>query len=179
MYILELSWWLRDKESTCNARDTGSDPRVRKIPWKKEWQPTPVSLPGGSHGQRSLVGYSPRSHKRVGYYLATEQQQQSKKKVKNHHCIEIVPMLITEFVGTLLHVALASPSSWAWGALWEKLGVRGKWRGGAVIRSWGLAVLQIKCNFSIYHWFGAILFNNKKKCISEDMFGCKSENTVA
>ena len=32
---------------------------VRKIPWKREWPPTPVFLPGKSHGQRSLVGYSP------------------------------------------------------------------------------------------------------------------------
>ena len=28
-------------------------------PWRKEWQPTPVSLPGESHGQKNLVGYSP------------------------------------------------------------------------------------------------------------------------
>ena len=34
------------------------NPWVRKIPWRKEWLPTPVLLPGGSHGQRSLVGYS-------------------------------------------------------------------------------------------------------------------------
>ena len=33
--------------------------RVRKIPWRRKWQPTPVFLPGKSHGQRSLVGYSP------------------------------------------------------------------------------------------------------------------------
>ena len=31
---------------------------VRKIPWRRAWQPTPVSLPGKSHGQGSLVGYS-------------------------------------------------------------------------------------------------------------------------
>ena len=31
---------------------------VRKIPWRREWQPTPVFLPGESHGQRSLVGYT-------------------------------------------------------------------------------------------------------------------------
>ena len=31
---------------------------VRKIPWRREWQPTPVFLPGESHGWRSLVGYS-------------------------------------------------------------------------------------------------------------------------
>ena len=35
------------------------DPWVRKIPWSKKWQPTPVVLPGKSHGPRSLVGYSP------------------------------------------------------------------------------------------------------------------------
>ena len=36
------------------------DPWVRKIPWRRKWQPTSVFLPGKSHGQRSLVGCSPR-----------------------------------------------------------------------------------------------------------------------
>ena len=35
----------------------------QKIPWRRQWQPTPVFLPGESQGQRSLVGYSPWSHK--------------------------------------------------------------------------------------------------------------------
>ena len=35
----------------------GFDAWVRKIPWRKKWQPTPVFLPGQSHGLRSLVGY--------------------------------------------------------------------------------------------------------------------------
>ena len=35
----------------------------RSIPWRREWQPTPVLSPGESHGQRSLVGYSPYDHK--------------------------------------------------------------------------------------------------------------------
>ena len=35
------------------------DPWVGKIPWSRKWQPAPVFLPGKSHGQRSLVGYSP------------------------------------------------------------------------------------------------------------------------
>ena len=35
------------------------DPWVGKIPWRRKWQPTPVFLPGKSHGQRSLAGYSP------------------------------------------------------------------------------------------------------------------------
>ena len=37
-----------------------------KIPWRKKWQPTAVVLPARSHGQRSLVGYSPRGHKELG-----------------------------------------------------------------------------------------------------------------
>ena len=42
------------------------DPRVEKIPWKRKWQPTSVSLPGKSHVQRSLVGCSPWGHKESG-----------------------------------------------------------------------------------------------------------------
>ena len=36
---------------------------VGEIPWRRKWQPTPVFLPGGFHGQRKLVGYSPCGHK--------------------------------------------------------------------------------------------------------------------
>ena len=39
----------------------GLDLWVGKIPWRKAWQPTLVFLPGEFHGQRSLVGYSPRA----------------------------------------------------------------------------------------------------------------------
>jgi len=50
-------------KSTCNAGDPGSIPEsnswVRKIPWRRKWQPTPVLLPGKSHEQRSLGSYSP------------------------------------------------------------------------------------------------------------------------
>ena len=46
--------------SQCPSLGSGSgfNPQVRKIPWRREWQPTPVSLPGEFCGQRSLVGYS-------------------------------------------------------------------------------------------------------------------------
>ena len=40
----------------------GFDPWVEKKPWRRAWQPTPVFLPGESHGHRSLVGYSPWDH---------------------------------------------------------------------------------------------------------------------
>ena len=52
----------KNKKPSCQCRKYkrhGFDPWVRKIPWRRAWQPTPVSLPGESHGQRSLAGYSP------------------------------------------------------------------------------------------------------------------------
>ena len=50
---------LDSKEIACNTGDPGLIPGGVKIPWRRKWQPTPVFLPGESHGQRSLVGYSP------------------------------------------------------------------------------------------------------------------------
>ena len=38
------------------------DPWVGKIPWRREWHPTGVFLPGETHEQRSLAGYSPWDH---------------------------------------------------------------------------------------------------------------------
>ena len=56
-----LPLWLRvTTESACQRKRTGRckfDPWVRKIPWRRKWQPTPVFLLGKSHGQRSLAGY--------------------------------------------------------------------------------------------------------------------------
>ena len=51
-------WWLSGKESTCNAGDAKNT-----LPWRRKWKLAPVFLPGKFHGQRSLVGYSPRGHK--------------------------------------------------------------------------------------------------------------------
>ena len=47
------------------------DPWIRKIPWRRKWQPSPIFLPEKSHGQRNLAGYSPYGHKRVGHNLVT------------------------------------------------------------------------------------------------------------
>ena len=54
------------KEPTCQRRRHrrhGFSPWVEKIPWRRTEQPTPVFLPGESHGQRSPAGYSPRGHR--------------------------------------------------------------------------------------------------------------------
>ena len=66
--------WLSGNESTCQCGRRGCGPWVGKIPWRRKWQPTPVFLPGKSHGQRSLAGYSPWDLKRVRLDLVTKQQ---------------------------------------------------------------------------------------------------------
>ena len=45
--------------SSKDIRDMGSIPGLGRVPWRRAWQPTLVFLPGESHGQRSLAGYSP------------------------------------------------------------------------------------------------------------------------
>ena len=44
---------------------TRFNPFVKRIPWRRKWQPTPVFLPGESHGQRSLAGHSPWDYKEM------------------------------------------------------------------------------------------------------------------
>ena len=56
------------KEPTCQCKRCtrcGFSPWVVKIPWRRKWQPTPVFLPGKSHGQRNLAGYSPWGRKEL------------------------------------------------------------------------------------------------------------------
>ena len=48
-----------------NAGYVGSISRSGRSPWRRKWQPAAVSLPGESHGQRSLAGYSPQGHKEL------------------------------------------------------------------------------------------------------------------
>ena len=68
----QLFWFVREwkevasgRESNCQCRSCGFNPWVGKIPWRRKWQPSPVFLPGESHEQRSLAGYSPWGHKQI------------------------------------------------------------------------------------------------------------------
>ena len=51
--------------TSADTKDSGFDPRVGKIPWRKAGQPTPVFLPGESHGQSGLAGYHPQGHREL------------------------------------------------------------------------------------------------------------------
>ena len=54
-----ISWWLSGKIIDLQCRRLGFNSLVRKIPWRRKWQPIPGFLPGESNGQRSLAGCSP------------------------------------------------------------------------------------------------------------------------
>ena len=58
-YYFGLPRWLSGKEFACQCRRHRFSLWVRKTPWRRKWQPTPVLLPGKSFRHRSLAGYSP------------------------------------------------------------------------------------------------------------------------
>ena len=58
-----VAWWLRWQRICLQCRRPMFDYWFRKIPWRREWQPTPLCLPGEIHGQSSLPGYSPWGRK--------------------------------------------------------------------------------------------------------------------
>ena len=60
-----LPWWLRWQSVCLQPGRPRFNPWIGKILWRRKWQPTPVLLPGKSHGQRNLVGYSPWGHKEL------------------------------------------------------------------------------------------------------------------
>ena len=61
-----LPCWLRWQRICLQCRKSRFYPWVRKIPWRRRWQPTPIFLPGESHGQRGLASYSPWGCKKWG-----------------------------------------------------------------------------------------------------------------
>ena len=63
--IYSIPWWLRQLSICLQWGRPRFIPWVRKIPWRRKWQSTPVLLPGTSHGQRSLEGYSPWGRKEL------------------------------------------------------------------------------------------------------------------
>ena len=77
LYCEHFPVWLKLIEKLINnqgliSQTQGLHPWVVKIPWRRAWQPTPVFLPAESHGQRSLVGYSPWGHRESDTTEATE-----------------------------------------------------------------------------------------------------------
>ena len=89
------------------------DPWVRKIPWRRAWRPTLAFLPGGSHGQRSLVVYGPWGCRVRHDWSYSIHMYQAKAKFP----------FLTEF-SVDFHAALCShwlTSSWGFLPLWTEL----------------------------------------------------------
>ena len=81
-HLKGFPWWLSSRETACNARED-SIPGSGRSPGEGKWQPTPVFLPGKSHGQRNLVGYSPWGCKREGHSLGTKNKHVKTKRVRD------------------------------------------------------------------------------------------------
>ena len=89
--FLTLSLFTSPHLKKWNLRRPRFDPWVRKIPWRREWQPTPVFLPGEFHEQRSLAGYSPWGHKELDtselltYYVSLIIREMQIKTTMKYH----------------------------------------------------------------------------------------------
>ena len=95
---------------------------VGKIPWRRKWQSTPVLLPGKPHGQRSLVGYSPRGCKESTEWLTLSTRLKhkiSQLTARLPHCstgpLETHIWNVSTFVVMLEHIFLILFSIQPWG----------------------------------------------------------------
>ena len=116
------------KEPICQCRRHrrgGFDPWFRKIPWRRAWQPTPVFLPGESHGQRSLVGYSPWGCTESDMTKVTKHAPTNKSKAKRGDTVKWVCGIgFWRFLDWTFNSELNSQSSWipCWTSLLEQIG---------------------------------------------------------
>ena len=94
------SWWLSGREAGCQCRRCRFNPWVRKIPRRRKQQPTPMFLPGISHGQRNLVGYIVHGVSRVKNDLVAK---------NNAGCIyKINSQIFNSFLNSCTHFPLPS-----------------------------------------------------------------------
>ena len=60
-----MAQWVKNHMKCRSTRRHRFDLWVRRVPWGREWYPTPLFLPEKSHEWRILVGYSPKGHKEL------------------------------------------------------------------------------------------------------------------
>ena len=94
-----------------DLRDVGLIPG--KISWRTEWQPTPVFLPGKSHGQRNLAGYSPQGSKESNMTEAAWHTRMQRNKKPGDRCDQ-------ENYFSLSSIKFISELNVAYRLLWEK-----------------------------------------------------------
>ena len=79
-----------------DIQETWAQSLIRKTPWKREWQPTPVLLPGKSHRQKSLGGYGPGNCKEL--YMTEH---------AHHEIYPLLPYSVLCFIEILLEMILS------------------------------------------------------------------------
>ena len=85
-----LPWWLRGKESACKEGDPGSIPGSGRSPGGGNGNPLQYSCPEKSHGQKSLVGYSPKGHK--------ESDMTERLSTKSENVLSVEDAKVTPFL---------------------------------------------------------------------------------
>ena len=145
----ELPRWLSGKVSACQWRRHKFDPWVRKIPWRRKWQPTPVFFPEKSHGQKRLVGYSLWGHKELDM---TEHDTQTASQMywigqKVHSGFSVHKILIISWCG--LRVSL----EWSFESVdWVKITLTNVGRHYPVREVPNRAKRQKKGKFTLSAW---------------------------
>ena len=123
------------------------NPWVRKIPWRREWQPTPVFLPGESHGQRSLVGYRPCGSKESGM---TEQLTLLLYFFFFFHFTLLIPLIFSVWLSATpwtVPVRLLHP----WDFLGKITGVGCHFLLQGIVPTQGLNPGLLHCRQALYH----------------------------
>ena len=85
-----------------DIRDLDLIPGLGKIPWRRAWQPTPVLLPGDSHGQRSLAGYSPQGHKELDMTEVSQHTHTHLYKTESY-ILELSSVIFIIYISTYLY----------------------------------------------------------------------------
>ena len=93
-----LSWWLRWLRICPRCRRLWFGPWVGNIPWRREWLPTVVFLPGECHGQRRLVGYGPWGH-RVRHDWETKHECTHAYSLVYMHQVFFIHLLVSGHLG--------------------------------------------------------------------------------
>ena len=84
----------KEPTSQCRRRKRcGSDPWIRRIPWRRKQQPTPVFLPGKSHGQRSLAGDGPWGRKELDMTEQLNNNNKNQQRPTTAEHVDLCPML--------------------------------------------------------------------------------------
>ena len=153
-----VSRWLSGKESACQCRRHEFNPWVGKMPWSRKWQPTPVFLPGKSHGQRSLVDYSPPGH---GESDTTKWLSMNRGIIAQHTKLSTLPFIFFSYPAQLFY------NLFSWG---QDLYLSANFC-KQIFKSQNIFFLLLSFLSSFFFFFFLLFLERVKKQSSEDATG--------